>query len=70
MDKIKEMGAKLSNLDTKMIEFFKSYNNDNYERNEIMVNNRLQRIDEILEGKNDNRSISPSNNPENYSRNN
>lgn len=29
LDSINEMGAKISNLDSKMIDFFKSYTNDN-----------------------------------------
>lgn len=41
------MGAKLSNLDSKMIDFFKSYTNDNYEYNERIMKEQFNRIDSI-----------------------
>lgn len=41
------MGAKLSNLDSKMIDFFKSYTNDNQEYNEKVIKEQFSRIDSI-----------------------
>lgn len=47
LDSINEMGAKISNLDSKMIDFFKSQTNDNYEQNEKVIKEQFNRIESI-----------------------